>query len=746
MEKRRKVWGTKLLLAFGCFICGILISRYDVQAGYVGDNWYYDGGNLYYCDENGDIDYDFVGVVKGAHGSLVYVKNGMFDSTYRGIACYGDAKVFISKGYLVDYYKGLVAHDETLNPEVSDNYTADDTSYWYVENGYVRDDYTGGMYFNWSDIWGGSSFDFESINPTKTFYINHGVWDRTFNGATSRTNEYGTTYYVMKNGILDLDYTGFHSDAPGFYFRSGMASGNFTGLQDVSIDTNVYYYFMNGKVYDYTGLIYDKSANKWYYLKNGWWDYFEETLAKYNGSWWYVKGGVVDFSYTGVYKYNGTWWYIKNGQLRYDYAGLAKNNTGWWYVKNGQIDWSYSGLVKYNGNWWYVKNGQVRFDYTGLVKNSAGWFHVINGQVKFGYTGLSKYDNNWWYMKNGTIQFSYTGLLKYNGTWKYIKNGLVDTSYTGLVKYNGSWWYVAKGSIRFDYTGLVKNSAGWFHVKNGQVKFGYTGMTSNENGWWYMKGGKIDFSYTGLGTNSAGTWYYKNGRITFNYTGRVYVNKVLYRVQNGKAMRIYLPTSYKTAAGYSEERLLEQAYLTGNLSSFSEVDKKWIKGLFDCLDAAYCYKTDWEKEKAVYDWLCYYVEYDYATYAAHVSNKTAQMNWQSYAAAGAFGNGLAVCDGYSKAFLMAMKILGIPCERVTGTAKWSGGGHAWNRVQIGGKWYQVDVTWADEGGTDADYVTYKYFNLTDKQMKETHEYTVKDSSKACTSTEHSYEAFLKKFG
>ena len=526
MEKRRKVWGTKLLLAFGCFICGILISRYDVQAGYVGDNWYYDGGNLYYCDENGDIDYDFVGVVKGAHGSLVYVKNGMIDSTYLGIACYGDAKVFISKGYLVDYYKGLVAHDETLHPEVSDNYTADDTSYWYVENGYVRDDYTGGMYFDRWDVWGGSSFDITSVNPTKTFYINHGVWDRTFNGATSRTNEYGTTYYVMKNGILDLDYTGFHSDAPGFYFRSGMASGNFTGLQDVSIDTNVYYYFMNGKVYDYTGLIYDKSANKWYYLKNGWWDYFEETLAKYNGSWWYVKNGKVNFNYTGYTKYNGAYWYIKGGKM-----------------------------VRQAG-------------FTGMKKDSSG-------------------------------------------TWRYYEDG--------------------KGLS--NYTGMAQNSAGWWYFQNGKINFSYTGMAENSSGWWYFQNGKLNFSFTGIAKNSTGYWYFQSGKLNFSANGRISYNGAKFDVENGRAYVVGKNTSgYYNTSGNA----YEIAYRTGNTSNLSAYDKQIVAGLSEFMEYAEQYKTLFEKEKAIHDYMVANCCYDEDVYYAYLQGDPFIKGYTPYSIEGIF--------------------------------------------------------------------------------------------------------------
>jgi len=67
-----------------------------------------------------------------------------------------------------------------------------------------------------------------------------------------------------------------------------------------------------------------------------------------------------------------------------------------------------------------------------------------------------------------------------------------------------------------------------------------------------------------------------------------------------------------------------------------------------------------------------------------------------------------VCDGYARAFKVLCDKLGIPCVVETGWSKASASGpvgfHMWNLVQIGGKWYGVDVTWNDpmvEGSTGA---------------------------------------------
>lgn len=59
---------------------------------------------------------------------------------------------------------------------------------------------------------------------------------------------------------------------------------------------------------------------------------------------------------------------------------------------------------------------------------------------------------------------------------------------------------------------------------------------------------------------------------------------------------------------------------------------------------------------------------------------------------GALVNNLAVCDGYSKGFLLLMNRLGIPCKRVTGYVSWgdTAGNHAWNMVKLEGNWYHLE--------------------------------------------------------
>lgn len=122
--------------------------------------------------------------------------------------------------------------------------------------------------------------------------------------------------------------------------------------------------------------------------------------------------------------------------------------------------------------------------------------------------------------------------------------------------------------------------------------------------------------------------------------------------------------------------------------------------------------SSFEKAKAVHDYLVTYVVYD-------GSDRT-----RCHTADGALVDHRAVCDGYSKAFMLIMQALGYSCQLVYG---WAGEYHAWNVVCLDGTWYQMDVTWDDPyvngvgyGVGDGSNLNYSYFLLNDATMYADH--------------------------
>lgn len=54
-----------------------------------------------------------------------------------------------------------------------------------------------------------------------------------------------------------------------------------------------------------------------------------------------------------------------------------------------------------------------------------------------------------------------------------------------------------------------------------------------------------------------------------------------------------------------------------------------------------------------------------------------------------------VCETYAESYAYLCGLFGLECWTVTGKDLQTGVGHAWNILQLGGVWYNVDVTWDD---------------------------------------------------
>ncbi len=107
--------------------------------------------------------------------------------------------------------------------------------------------------------------------------------------------------------------------------------------------------------------------------------------------------------------------------------------------------------------------------------------------------------------------------------------------------------------------------------------------------------------------------------------------------------------------------------------------------------------TQYQTVKAIHDYVCEALVYPYAYNSANPSTDMA-----SYHSAGAafLDSGVAVCDGYSKAFMVLCRKFDIPTILIAGEADED---HMWNYVQIQGKWYAVDTVWDDRVGASTGY-------------------------------------------
>ena len=138
-----------------------------------------------------------------------------------------------------------------------------------------------------------------------------------------------------------------------------------------------------------------------------------------------------------------------------------------------------------------------------------------------------------------------------------------------------------------------------------------------------------------------------------------------------------------------------------------------IGALFERWQQELSGRTDYEKEKFVYEYLIETCRYD--EYAAHAGS-----------CYGALIEGVARCEGYSKSFMWAMWALDIPCMTVTGEAA-NGDAflysrHSWNIVQIDGTYCYLDATYDDvEQDGEQFPISYGFFNVDQNSVERSRE-------------------------
>lgn len=142
---------------------------------------------------------------------------------------------------------------------------------------------------------------------------------------------------------------------------------------------------------------------------------------------------------------------------------------------------------------------------------------------------------------------------------------------------------------------------------------------------------------------------------------------------------------------YSGKRYL---YTSKNLKISYEVDKNQevlIDSFIEQTVPALLGETDYETICKVHDYICNWVTYDYETYEGRAEN---------YSAYNAIFEKKTVCSGYAKFFQKYMEAIGIESYIVSSEEL----RHAWNIVNLDGKWYHIDCTWDDvENGISRRY-------------------------------------------
>ncbi len=193
-------------------------------------------------------------------------------------------------------------------------------------------------------------------------------------------------------------------------------------------------------------------------------------------------------------------------------------------------------------------------------------------------------------------------------------------------------------------------------------------------------------------------------------------------------------SSYRTRNGKYTSFKLSGFNYTG---SKKEIDNQ-RKELDEAVEKALQYVTDdmkpLEKALAIHDYLILNTQYDTNFF------KGVPMDQLKGTAYDCLVDGVAVCEGYSAAYMYILNKLGIECEMLTSSAM----KHAWNYVKIGKEWYHVDVTHDDplmnNKYDNLGKVSHENFLLSDKAIKKTKHYgwTTKGLPAATSTTYDDY--------
>ena len=142
------------------------------------------------------------------------------------------------------------------------------------------------------------------------------------------------------------------------------------------------------------------------------------------------------------------------------------------------------------------------------------------------------------------------------------------------------------------------------------------------------------------------------------------------------------------SAASAEEKIL--AYRDAAIEAAVSVhDAMWESG------AITPSMSDYEKARVYFTWICDNCVYDYQ----------AGDNSLSHIAYSLFEMGTAVCDGYTGAYNLLLKLEGIDCTALSNSS------HIWTVATLDGTKYHIDTTWGDSGATP----DYTYFAMTPSQ-------------------------------
>lgn len=350
-------------------------------------------------------------------------------------------------------------------------------------------------------------------------------------------------------------------------------------------------------------------------------------------------------------------------------------------------------------------------------------------------------------------EYQYTGLtaVEYRLYTKNVAGGFTDIDYYVASRYELFELFAYLVIFRPDVkTG--KDRSGTYYEVDKDVKIGYNFMAlydedvsrtsayeaeikcavaSFEDSAAYSYSYEIDGSNVG---NIYLKFYYQTDPIYTTDTGDLYANATS-ATSSGRA---HYSTSTKHDRTFAIDSIEKTVSVSSSDQLYFAIKKGYRPAPVSGSNADWLYRrmkvilsyiiedddTEAQKVHLIYDYIVNTVIYDYE-FTENVIEQVSGSKLFLYKCLymeGVFGltnaktfdntQCVAICDGLSKAFLCLARIEGLNAIKISGIAMTSygreRGAHAWNKVEVNGKWYLVDTTWGNQLSSSSSSSSRRY--------------------------------------
>jgi len=154
------------------------------------------------------------------------------------------------------------------------------------------------------------------------------------------------------------------------------------------------------------------------------------------------------------------------------------------------------------------------------------------------------------------------------------------------------------------------------------------------------------------------------------------------------------------------------------------------------------------REIKIYNYIAENIRYDHILAEENINETVFRPI--ALTAYGAAIENATVCSGFSKLFSLLSNYAGIECLTRYGIV--DDIYHQWNIICLDGKYYHVDATEPILSGSDQNFISYSYFNITDEKISSTHtikpyymtetEVPLSYDTPPCHSNEHNFDVLF----